>query len=424
MTIIKDKNIRKFLSFNSIYLVFTIILGILSSKIIAISIGPSGMAIVGNFRQFFQSLESAVILGINQGMIHKVSKYENQFSRIISTAFILLMFTTIFAILILLIGQNYFYINILNETISTKHCLVILAILIPFIVGSHFVLSIANGKQEHQKILKIQILSIFISFLISAIFIYQFKIIGALISVFTYPVVLFFVGCIYLKFPFSKINIHLFDKKIAYRYSNYALMTIVTAILSMLIGIYIRNMIISQASIQQAGYYEAIQRISSNYSLFYITAINLFYFSKLSKAKSKTIINGIIVNYLKNIVSLFFIGLCLIFIFKKYIIKILFTENFIEMDNLFFWQLLYDFIKSITTIFGIWLIIQQRIKLFLITEILSFGLLLLFSKYFFSIKSTQGVLMGQSLSLSIYLVILLLIYKFYKPNFSTKDLNT
>ena len=63
----------KVFSLNGLSVFFKIIIGFITSKIIAVYVGPSGMALVGNFRNFTNSVESIVTLGFQNGIVKYVS---------------------------------------------------------------------------------------------------------------------------------------------------------------------------------------------------------------------------------------------------------------------------------------------------------------------------------------------------------------
>jgi PST family polysaccharide transporter len=69
-------------------------IGLITSKILAIFVGPSGMALVGNFRNFTTSLETVSTLGFQTGIVKYVAESKEnkeQLQKIFSTIFIFLL---------------------------------------------------------------------------------------------------------------------------------------------------------------------------------------------------------------------------------------------------------------------------------------------------------------------------------------------
>ena len=68
--------------------------GLITSKVLAIFVGPSGMALAGNLKNFMTSVESIATLGFQNGIVKYVVEHkenEAEFKKIISTVFISLL---------------------------------------------------------------------------------------------------------------------------------------------------------------------------------------------------------------------------------------------------------------------------------------------------------------------------------------------
>ena len=51
--------------------------GLITSKILAIFIGPSGMALAGNFKNFMTSIESIATLGFQNGIVKYIVEHKH-----------------------------------------------------------------------------------------------------------------------------------------------------------------------------------------------------------------------------------------------------------------------------------------------------------------------------------------------------------
>ena len=69
MKALKDNIVLKVLSLNSFSVAISFVLGIFSSKIIAVYLGSSGMALMGSFRNFASMIKSLATLGISNAVI-------------------------------------------------------------------------------------------------------------------------------------------------------------------------------------------------------------------------------------------------------------------------------------------------------------------------------------------------------------------
>jgi PST family polysaccharide transporter len=70
---ITQTNLFKITSLNSLSIVLKLGIGLITSKVIAVFVGSSGLALVGNFRNFVGSFETISTLGFQNGIIKYVS---------------------------------------------------------------------------------------------------------------------------------------------------------------------------------------------------------------------------------------------------------------------------------------------------------------------------------------------------------------
>ena len=91
---ITQTTLFKITSLNSFSVGLKIGIGLITSKILAVFVGPGGMALVGNLRNFLTSLESISTLGFQNGIVKYVAenqKNKSEFQKILATVFISLL---------------------------------------------------------------------------------------------------------------------------------------------------------------------------------------------------------------------------------------------------------------------------------------------------------------------------------------------
>ena len=85
-------------SLNALSILIKISIGLVTSKVIALYVGPLGMGLVGNLRNFLSFIESIATLGFQNGIVKYVAEYKEdkkQLSILISTVFIALTFVVL-----------------------------------------------------------------------------------------------------------------------------------------------------------------------------------------------------------------------------------------------------------------------------------------------------------------------------------------
>ena len=100
----------RFLSYNAIIVFFKLISSFVVSKVSAIFLGPSGYALVGNFRNVFQMAVSVTASGFESGAIRHIAekKEDNQYQvKVISSLLVLSLFlSVIVGIVLLVLSKN------------------------------------------------------------------------------------------------------------------------------------------------------------------------------------------------------------------------------------------------------------------------------------------------------------------------------
>ena len=270
---IAQKELFKITSLNSVSVILKIIIGFVSSKVIAIFIGPSGMALVGNLRNFVASIEGVATLGFTNGIVKYVAEKDDkqeELKQFLSTVFI-----TLFCVILILSVSLYFLADYLNQEIfgsdfQFEWIFKAFGLALPWYIASIILVSVINGFGEFKKVIYINIIGNILGLLITVGLIFFYKTFGALLAVILSPAILFFVTLFFINKKmnlFQLISIKSFDFSVLKPMSEYSLMALVSMIIGPMVYLAIRNSVIDNLDINQAGYWEAI---NSNFELLFI----------------------------------------------------------------------------------------------------------------------------------------------------------
>lgn len=401
----------KISSLNSINVFTKIGVGLITSKILAIYVGPSGMALIGNFRNFLASFDSISSLGFQNGIIkyvteNKESSYE--LKKIFSTLFLCIIGVSVFFGILLFCFADYWN-SIVFDGYDFSYLFKILGFISPLYISSIYLNAIINGLGEFKKIMYINIIGNITGLLITIFFVLKYNVFGAVLSIIIAPSLLFFVSLYFLVSKLSllkHISIKIFDLKLIKNLLHYFLMALVSGVLGPLVMLLIRNNLIENQGIDQAGYWEAMSRISSYYLLFMNTLLTVYYYPKLVSAQNSVETRDVLYDFYKKVLPIFGIGLILLFLLKDILISILFTEDFKPVSQLFFLQIIGDFLKTISWILALQFFAKKMTKAFIITEVFSLSILLVSSFCFTSLFEVEGVVLAHAFTYFIYTIVL------------------
>jgi len=414
---ITQTTLFKITSLNSFSIAIKIGIGLVTSKVLAIFVGPAGMALVGNLRNFLTSLESISTLGFQSGIIKYVAENQKNIEglkKIVATVFISLVF-----IALVLSGILYFFATFWNNTIlnaASDYALVfkILALALPWYAVSVFLLAVLNGLSQFKKVIWVNIIGNTIGLLVSLFMICQFQTLGALLAIVITPSLLFFVTFYLVQKEISfleAIRWHLYDFKIIKDLLPFSLMAIVSSVLGPMVYLAIRNSVIEKLGIDQAGFWESMTRISTYYMLFVSTILTVYFLPKLAIAQGSKETKSVFWQYYKSILPVFIIGLVIIYFARFFIVQLLFTKEFLPVSGLFFWQLVGDVFKVAFLILGYQFFAKKLTKAFIIAEVSSLALLYFSNLVFMHYFGIQGVVMAQAFDNFIYLMVLCVYFR-------------
>ena len=267
-------------SLNSTSVLIRIISGILTSKAIAVFIGPEGLSLVGNLRNILSSFQSVATAGLYNGVVKYVSEFKNstkELSKTISTAYYVgFISTTLVSIFC------YYNSEMLNRWVfgayDYSYIFKLIALAVPFYSLNIFCFSIINGFSKYKILLVINIIGQFLGLLITLVLIWQNNIDGALVSVVITPSLIFLITLVAIinrKSLISQIKASNVSLGVFKKLGVFTLMALITSIILPLVTIFIRNYIIENIGMKDAGYWEGMNRIST-YNKVIATTLTLF----------------------------------------------------------------------------------------------------------------------------------------------------
>lgn len=407
------------MSLNSVSVAVSFVLGIFSSKIISVFLGTSGMALMGSFRNFALMMKSVATLGISNSIVKlfvENKEDKRELSVIYSTFFwIFLFISTALALLILVfaspISNFLFFTN--NYTIPVRF----FGLLLPFMVINTFWLAIYNGLEKFKRIMIIQIISNVLVFGLTALLIWKKNILGGLLSVAIGEGLMVLVTFIFVRkhANYFKFNLQkLINKKYFKIIKKFSVMALLTAIIAPLTLLCIRNTIVENYSIEEAGIWDAVNRLSSFYMIFFSSGLSLYYMPKLASIHTESEFKTELKSYFRVFVPLFLVMLIVIYSAKGIILKLAFTAEFSSVENVLIWQLLGDFFRIMTLAFGFQILVKTMMKRYFLVEIVFNLMYFLLSFYLLKQNATEGVLQAYFYTnVFCFLLVLLLFRKLF-----------
>ena len=401
---------------SAIATVIKMINGFVVIKIVAVYVGPSGLAFIGQFQNFVSMLMSFATGAINGGVVKYTAEYredEQEKQRLWSTALRISLGATFFTSLMLLLFHNYLSI-LFFKTDAYGSIFVIFAVTLVLFVLNALLLAILNGQKEIKKLTIVNIVSSFVGLLLTGTLAYFYGLYGALVSYTTGQALIFFVTLAFvIKSQWFKVQLfsRQLDKEYLNKLGKYTAMAITTALTVPVSQMIIRNYIGETLSWTEAGYWEGVWRISGTYLMVITTTLSVYYLPRLSEIQdNEELRNEIFYGY--KIIMPIVISLALgIYFLKDVAILLLFTDDFMPMRDLFFYQLIGDVFKIASWLLGFIMVAKAMTKTFIITEIGFSVSFVVLSMVLIKQYGLIGVTMAFSINYMIYFMLMVYLFR-------------
>lgn len=395
--------------------IIKLIAGFVINKVIAIYVGPSGLAVIGQLQNFIGIVTTFSNGAITSGIVKYTAEYQTieQKQKIFSSSIIISLFCSLI-ISIFLFGFSDYLSEIILKDTKYSSVFIVFGLTVFLFALNTILMSILNGQKEIKKYVLVNIASSVFSLFFTSFLIMQLNLIGALYALVTNQSIIFFVtlGFViksnWFKLEYFKQGV---DKESLVKLSRYSLMAITSALTVPVSHLIVRNYIGENLGWDSAGYWQGVWYISTMYLMLVTTTLSVYYLPRLSEIQDNVELKKEIFNGYKIILPIVIVTSISIFFFKEYIIVIAFSDKFMPMMELFAWQLIGDVIKIVSWLLGYLLIAKAMTKVFIYTEILFSALFVVFSVIFVDIFGLVGITYAYSLNYFLHLVMMIYFFR-------------
>ena len=380
---------------------------VLLNKILAVYVGPSGYAAIGQFQNVLAIVANLAGGIIAPGVTKGTAENFNDLTRqhwVWQTAIRLTVIATAIISLVLVLGGDWLSGHLLQQQ-NIGNGFIWAAITLPGIAANNILLAIINGKKEVGIYVASNIIGSIISLIVIGLLTSLWGLQGALIALAISPAVLLSgTATIVARRPWFRLSF-LFgkiQKTVLKELAGFGLMGITSALAAPITYIFVRDFLSSSLSLSAAGFWQASWKISEIYLMLVTTTLSIYYLPRLAEITSAKELKFEILKVYKFVFPLVVFGACTMYFLRDFIIDSLFTQAFRPMRDLFMWQLLGDVIKIGSWILSYVMLGRAAVRSFVITEcIFAFSFYFL-TRIFVSQYGLIGVSMAYAANYCVY----------------------
>lgn len=385
------------------------------NKILAIYVGPTGYAALGQFQNAVQMITTFGSGAINTGVTKYTAEYfedEAQQRKVWQTAGSIALAGSLIAGTLVALFNRPLAGWFLKDT-QYGSVFVWFGLTLVFFVFNTLLLAILNGKKEISRYVIVNITGSIFSLVVSAVMIMQWGLYGALLTLAINQSLVFgvtLVLCYRTTWFKLKYLVGTIDRQAAVNLGKYTAMALTSAATVPVSHILVRNHLGETLGWEAAGYWEAMWRLSAAYLMFVTTTLGVYYLPRLSELKDPQAIKKEIIQGYKIILPIVAACGLVIYFLRDFIIGVIFTQEFSPMRELFAWQMFGDALKIGSWILAYLMLGQALVKMFIITEIFfGFGFFAwtwVLTGYF----GQQAVVMAHAINYLFYWIVMILMF--------------
>lgn len=394
-------------AWNAIAVVLRVLTALGLNKILALYVGPSGYAVIGQFQNFISMLTTFASGAINTGVTKYTAEYhadEAQQHRLWRTAGTIAACGCVVASFLIITLRHRLAFWLLNDD-TFSSIFLWLGLSLGLYVLNALLLAILNGKKDIRRYVMASIAGSIVGILVTGGLAAAWGLYGALVALavnqsivalvtlsLCYRATWFRIGYLWGRIDHAKTR----------NLAKYAMMALTTAAVVPVSQILIRNHLIQEFGWESAGHWQAMTKISELYLLLLTSTLSLYYLPRLSEIRAADELKAEIIKGYRFILPMAVAGALSLNILRDFITVTLFATSFAPMKDLFPWQLSGDVLKIGSWLLAFVMLAHSMTRAYIITEILFSALQVLLVITATSIYGLRGAPMAYCLCYALY----------------------
>jgi len=369
--------------------------GLVIIKMLAVSFGPSGVGLAGNFRQLVTVLGVLAGAGIFNGVTKYIAQHHDepqQLERVVGTSSAMVLgFSSLLAIIFVLAARPIS--EALFDSADYQGLVRLVGLVQMGIAWANLSLAILKGFRDAAgnalALIAGSVIGVVAYYLCYRLGGYS----GALFGLALVPalVVIPAVAVLFKRgyFPLHYLRPR-WDSVLASHLGKFTLMALITAVTLPVAYVMMRNLLAKYYSWDEVGIWQGVSSISDAYLQFITASFSVWLLPTLARLKEKQQLINEVMRALKFVLPAVACASLVVWLLRDFAIWLLFSSQFIAMRDLFAWQLVGDVLKVGSYVFGYLIIAKAALRFYILAEVSQFILLTGFSHWLIPAHGAAG----------------------------------
>lgn len=383
---------------------------LLVNKMLAVTAGPAAFGVIGQF----QSLIAIVTLLSNGALANGVVKYTAEYRddpdavrRLLGTAlYLVLGLAALIAALLLAVQGHVGRWIFLGQQMPALSALAMATV--PAALGG-LLMAVINGNERLGAYVIASILGSLATAAWIAFHLFGRGVDGAFFALATAQAVVCVATAVVFHFALSghwRQFAGRFDAGQARRLGHYAAMGLTSAIAVPVVQLVVRKLIADDVGLVQAGYWQALLRISETHLLLLTTTLSVYLLPRLSRMRDAPVLRKALLSSYRFVLPLVLTTALIIFFCRTPLIHLLLSERFLPVAEVLPYQLIGDVLKVGSWVLAFTMISHAMSGTYIVSEVLFAGIQIGLSYFLIGSYGLVGASFAYAATYALYWVVM------------------
>lgn len=406
-------SLRSAASSGAMQTVAGMVLSFLSIKITSVYLGPAGIATVGQLNYVIALTMGLLGAGLHTGLVRRFAELggdPTQRERVVSTVLKSLLIIGLPIAIFMCLGSGWLS-RVLLFRADLGFSILIFAGVVAFGLVAMVITACANGAKDFKTLALINIGSGAASLALFAALCPRFGLAGGLIATAALPLATFTIAWALARrhawWPRRVLSAGFSTSEIR-GMATFVPMAVVTTVSLPLLQLLIRDIVVTHSGVAAVGLLQGVMRISEMYLGIVGSVFAMYFFPRFSEIKDANELQHEVKRGLLVVVPSVAVVSFAIYVLRDWIVRFVFTSDFLPMRDLFAWQMAGNTLKMVGSLFGYLLLAKSNALVIAVLELVSIGTWWILSIYFISANGVVGATQAYATAFALYSIVTLI----------------
>jgi PST family polysaccharide transporter len=351
-----------------------VVCGLLINKLVAVLLGPAGIAVIGQTQNFLTVMSQALTIGMPNALVNRlaVAPPDGERRALFKLLILLVTATVTAAVIGIFLLRQWLPDFFLIPNTSPLLLAALLASCLPFLALYSTLTAVLNGDRRTRAYFAALSLTPLTMLPLTALAVSMLGPLGVLVGFCASYAI---TAAVCLRFGVLRVSWRTIlqsaipDSTQLRTIRNLCLMSVVAAIVAPVCAIVIRSMLAFHVDAESAGLWDGIQRISDAYLMPLMVPMAAYFLPAFSRTTESAALSREMWRGLLMIAVALPLLAGTVFLLRDWLVALLFTERFAPISSLIHLQLFADFFRMIGWLFGYFLLAREATRIFVSAEL-------------------------------------------------------